>query len=68
MGKVVGSRPWAVLRGATFSLVETIGFEPTTSCVQSRRSSQLSYVPRTNRSPPYQAITSPEPREREASP
>jgi predicted site-specific integrase-resolvase len=26
--------------------VETIGFEPTTSCVQSRRSSQLSYVPR----------------------
>ena len=26
-------------------VVETIGFEPTTSCVQSRRSSQLSYVP-----------------------
>ena len=26
-------------------LVETMGLEPTTSCVQSRRSSQLSYVP-----------------------
>jgi hypothetical protein len=25
--------------------VETMGLEPTTSCVQSRRSSQLSYVP-----------------------
>jgi len=28
-----------------FRSVETMGLEPTTSCVQSRRSSQLSYVP-----------------------
>jgi hypothetical protein len=27
------------------ALVETMGLEPTTSCLQSRRSSQLSYVP-----------------------
>jgi hypothetical protein len=27
-------------------VVETMGLEPTTSCLQSRCSSQLSYVPR----------------------
>ena len=27
-------------------VVETMGLEPTTSCLQSRRSSRLSYVPR----------------------
>ena len=30
---------------STFMWVETIGLEPTTPCLQSRCSSQLSYVP-----------------------
>ena len=30
---------------SAFDRVETMGFEPPTSCLQSRRSSQLSYVP-----------------------
>ncbi len=30
---------------ATADLVETMGLEPTTPCLQSRCSSQLSYVP-----------------------
>ena len=31
--------------------VETMGLEPTTPCLQSRCSSQLSYVPEVNREP-----------------
>ncbi len=35
----------ALLRTAPRNPVETMGFEPTTPCLQSRCSSQLSYVP-----------------------
>ncbi len=43
------TRRWSMSRLAGIkadSLVETMGLEPTTPCLQSRCSSQLSYVPR----------------------
>jgi hypothetical protein len=36
--------PWSQMV-ETMVCVETMGFEPTTPCLQSRCSSQLSYVP-----------------------
>ena len=48
-GAVVGAAPVSTDRMIVSSLVnvvETMGLEPTTPCLQSRCSSQLSYVPR----------------------
>ncbi len=36
-------------------LVETMGLEPTTSCLQSKCSSQLSYVPENGKHTPRRA-------------
>ena len=47
-GTVQNGTPTAytpVTRANSTVFVETMGLEPTTSCLQSRRSSRLSYVP-----------------------